>query len=68
VRVALYSEGDAPKHEDEHASRSEVLAGPGPAEVLIILLVLVLLFGAKRPPELSAGVVGLYAFTAETGA
>jgi sec-independent protein translocase protein TatA len=32
-----------------------VLAGLGPAEVLIILLVLVLLFGAEKLPELARG-------------
>lgn len=32
-----------------------VMAGLGPAEVLIILSVLVLLFGAKKLPELARG-------------
>jgi sec-independent protein translocase protein TatA len=45
-----------------------VLAGLGPAEVLIILLVLVLLFGAKKLPELARGSgQALRIFKSETG-
>jgi sec-independent protein translocase protein TatA len=44
-----------------------VLAGLGPAEVLIILLVLVLVFGAKKLPELARGSgQALRIFKAET--
>jgi sec-independent protein translocase protein TatA len=43
------------------------LAGLGPAEVMIILLVLVLVFGAKRLPELARGSgQALRIFKAET--
>jgi TatA/E family protein of Tat protein translocase len=43
------------------------LAGLGPAEVLIILLVLVLVFGAKKLPELARGSgQALRIFKAET--
>lgn len=56
VRVALYAEADAPDARGRTLHPAPmVLAGLGPVEVLIILLVLVLLFGAKRLPELARG-------------
>ena len=38
-----------------HAVNPMALAGLGPTEILLILLVLVLLFGAKKLPELARG-------------
>lgn len=38
-----------------HVVNPMALAGLGPTEILLILLVLVLLFGAKKLPELARG-------------